>query len=117
VQIGPSELSFSSMDCVQEIYGQSSDYMKAPMYNFIARRGVFNMRDKAAHKQRRKLLSHAFSQSNVNDMEPLIGDQVRKLLAAIEKHSEEPLDVYHWFRMLALDVAGVLSRLFELLRH
>ncbi len=76
VRIGPNEVSFSDIDCIKEIYGHQTVFMKAPVYVTMSMEplGIFSMRDKYQHSQRRKLLSHTFSQSNLHESEPLISD-------------------------------------------
>jgi cytochrome P450 len=106
VQIGPHELSFCSIESIDAIYGAPGECNKAPIYDHLARTGVFNIRDPVAHKQRRRLLSHVFAQGNINDMEPNIREQIRKLMEVIDRHSSNAIDVRQWFRMLSMDVAG-----------
>ena len=65
------------------------------------------MRDKTAHGQRRKLLSHAFSQSNLHECEPLIDQQVQKLLRVVQDSTGKPIDMLNWFRLTAFDVVGI----------
>ncbi|EON67623.1 hypothetical protein W97_06766 [Coniosporium apollinis CBS 100218] len=108
VCIAPNELSFNTIDAVETIYASHhSEFRKAPWYANMTRGGVFNMRDPAEHRQRRKLLNHAFSQQSVNEMEPHIHKHVQKLVMAIEKRRKDgPVNARHWFRMFAFDVAG-----------
>ncbi|EEH35671.2 hypothetical protein PAAG_06718 [Paracoccidioides lutzii Pb01] len=72
----------------------------------MGRLGVFNTQDPVAHKERRRLLNHAFSQHHVNGMEPAFQNSVRKLVARIEQQKGKALDVKHWFKMYTLDNAG-----------
>ncbi|KAL3423886.1 cytochrome P450 [Phlyctema vagabunda] len=108
VRIGPNELSFSGINHVNDIYGQSSVFLKAPIYKSLARKGIFSMRKKEDHRARRKLLSHAFAHSTLLNLEPLIVSHVQKLSARISETIDQPLDVLYWFRMLALDIVGEL---------
>lgn len=110
VRIGPNELSFSDVESVKEIYGQQTTFQKAPIYEFMTLPplGVFSLIDKNAHSQRRRLLSHAFSQSNLLESEPLIRQHIHNLLKHISKRLEEPLDMLKCFRMIAFDIVGEL---------
>lgn len=108
VRIGPQEVSFSNAKVIKELYGQASTFMKAPIYDDFSLHpvGVFSMRNKNDHKERRKLLSHAFAQSNLLETEPLIVTVVKQFLKRVESKVGHPQDVLALFRMLALDVVG-----------
>ncbi|KAK5011323.1 hypothetical protein LTR28_003940, partial [Elasticomyces elasticus] len=110
VRIGPKEVSFSSARVIKELYGQASTFMKAPSYDDFSLHpvGIFSMRNKNDHKQRRKLLSPAFAQSNLLETEPLIVTVVKRFLKRVESKVGHPQDVLALFRMLALDVIGEL---------
>jgi cytochrome P450 len=108
VRIGPNEVSFSSPDAVKEIYSQQTDFMKSGFYDAIAKPvpGIFSMRNKAEHGQRRRLLSHAFSQSNLLNTEPLIRQQIQKLVTRVDGAGGATLDMLLLFRLLAFDIIG-----------
>ena len=119
VRIGPNEVSFTSPSVVKEIYGQGTPYMKAPWYEAMSVPpvGIFSLRDRKEHTARRRLLSHAFSQTALNDAEPTIGVLVLKLVDRVRKANGQPVDMLQLFRRLSLDVSGLLflGRSFEAL--
>ncbi|KAL6245307.1 hypothetical protein RBB50_008082 [Rhinocladiella similis] len=84
--------------------------MKAPIYDDFSKPyiGIFSMRNKAEHSQRRRLLSHAFSQSNLNNTEPLIKQKVEKLVTIIDGQAGKLQDMLLLFRLLAFDIIGEL---------
>jgi len=106
VQLGPHELSFSGIDTIKAIYEGQGECAKGPIYDTFGRTGLFSMQDPVAHKERRRLMAHVFAQGNINDMEPIIREQVQKLIAVIDRKSPEGIDVRQWFRMLSLDISG-----------
>ncbi|PGH35069.1 hypothetical protein GX50_02100 [[Emmonsia] crescens] len=106
VQIGPNELSFSSMESIDSIYGTGTRFRKAPMYMTMGRPGILHLSDPAAHRERRRLLNHAFSKQHINDMEPAFRNSVKKVVARIERQGGKALDVKQWFKMYTLDNAG-----------
>ena len=112
VRIGPTEVSFSNATSVGEIYSQQTSFMKAPLYeNFtIPPMGIFGMREKDAHSQRRRYLSHTFSQTSLLNTEPLIVQKVQKLRQKICKSLGNPLDMLSLFRLLSFDIVGMLLR-------
>ena len=83
--------------------------MKAASYEtfVVPPIGVFSMRDKAAHSQRRRLLSHAFSQSSLFDAEPIIKEIISKLVRRVQGKLGLPVDMLFWFRLTAFDVVGM----------
>ena len=106
VRVAPNELSFTSVESLKMIYGSYSDFPKGPLYEYVGRRGLFNMRDIDQHKERRKRLSHIFSPAHLTGLEPLIADKVRDLVAAVDRHLNGSMDMWHFFRMFSLDVSG-----------
>lgn len=64
------------------------------------------MLSKEEHRNRAKRIGHVFAPVSVQRIEPLLPPLLMKLLFALEKRIGEPVDVIHWFRMLALDVIG-----------
>jgi cytochrome P450 len=108
VLVGPNEVSLSDVSNVKDIYGLHTTFMKAPIYSHMTLTpdGVFSVRDKTAHSQRRRLLSHAFAQSNVLECEPLIMHHISKLIMAVDKRAGDPLDMLTWFRLVAFDIVG-----------
>jgi cytochrome P450 len=105
---------------VKELYGQQTSFLKAPVYETMSVKplGIFSLRDKSEHSQRRRLLSHAFSQSNLFDCEPLIAQQIQKLMNQVERSLGKPLNMLLMFRLTAFDIVGELcpGRLTNILR-
>lgn len=109
VRISPTEVSFSGIDVIKDIYGQSSTYLKAPIYDTftLAPPGVFIMRKKEQHRDRRRMLSSAFSQANLFEAEPIIVESFNKFMKNIfGPKVSNTIDVLSSFRMLALDTVG-----------
>ena len=111
VRIGPTEVAFSDATSVGQIYSQQTSFMKAPLYeNFtLPPMGIFGMREKNAHSQRRRYLSHTFSQDTLLNTEPLIIQKVQKLHQKICASLGDPLDMLALFRLLAFDIVGILT--------
>jgi cytochrome P450 len=115
VRVGPNEVSYSNVEVVKELYGQQTQFMKAAIYDaFVVQpAGIFSMRDKAAHGQRRRLLSHAFSQSSLLDTEPIIRSTVADLVSRILERLGQPTDMLLLFRLTAFDVVGKLASVYQ----
>ncbi|KAK6412652.1 hypothetical protein LTR95_017947 [Oleoguttula sp. CCFEE 5521] len=110
VRIGPQEVSFSSADAINSIYGQQSVFMKAPVYESMSLQplGIFSLREKKAHSQRRSLLSHAFSSANLQNTEPVIRERVDYLMQVLRESKGSSVDALERFRAFSLDVVGQL---------
>lgn len=106
VRIGPRELSFSSQQAVRDIYGARAKYPKADAYRAFGRKSMFTMRTKEEHRARARRIAHVFTPASVAQVEPIIHEQVVKMLQILEKRVGQPADMLHWFRMFALEVIG-----------
>jgi cytochrome P450 len=107
VQFGPNEVSFDSIDAVDIIYGAQSECIKSPWYDSVTRDGVFKLRHIAEHRDRRKKISRAFSPTSAYELEPNVASLVHTFMTTIENHRQDgPLEMRHWFRMLAFDLSG-----------
>ncbi|KIW95308.1 uncharacterized protein Z519_03892 [Cladophialophora bantiana CBS 173.52] len=110
VRVGPHEVSFSNQEIIKELYSYQTSFMKAPVYDDVSMRpvGIFSMRDNKERNQRRRLLSHAFSQSNLLDTEPLMKEHVNELFAFIKPKLGQSVDTLTTFRRLSFDIVGEL---------
>ncbi|PKK42155.1 hypothetical protein CI102_12562 [Trichoderma harzianum] len=90
VRIGPREVSFSSRQAMKDLYGSGNKFMKGP----------------TEHRSRQKRIAHVFAPASIAAVEPLVKEQVQKLLHVLSKRPNQPLDVMEWFRIFALDVVG-----------
>lgn len=110
IRIGPEEVSFASPSAIKEIYSQGTPYLKAPWYDYmtVPPAGVFSLRDRKDHADRRRLLSHAFSQSALNDAEPIMAELIAKMIYIVNKAAGEPLNMLLLCRRLSLDLVGQL---------
>jgi len=111
VRVGPHEVSFADQASVNEIYSQQTAFMKAPIYDSMSVKpfGIFSLRDKSLHSQRRSLLSYAFSQGNVTTCAPLVHAQISKLVGKVGAKEGKSVDVHLLFRLFSLDVVGMLT--------
>ncbi len=91
---------------MRDIYGVSSKLIKAPVYEAFGRQSSFTIRDKTAHRSRQKRVAHVFAPAAIAAVEPLVRDEVQKLLHVLSRRVGEPVDIMEWFRIFALDVVG-----------
>ena len=107
VRLAPNELSFSCREAIQPIYGTKSTCIKGPIYDYFGKRGMFQMKDAAEHRERQRRMAHIFSAGSLQQMEPLVQSVIDRTVSAIEKTSGQVCDALHFCRMMALDVAGM----------
>jgi cytochrome P450 len=106
VRIAPNQVSFASPQAVKDIYGATSKFTKAPIYDSLGFKSVFTTRNKDEYRGMKKRILPSFSQAAVDEMEPSVHRQIANLIKCFDKRVETPLDVLPWFRMLALGVVG-----------
>ena len=106
VRIAPNELSFSSKSAIKDLYGQNTKVTKAPIYGTFPP-GIFSMRGKEEHKQRRKSMSPVFSFAHLMTLESVIHEKIDDLLEVIEESEGRGLNMLELFRMLSLDIISL----------
>ncbi|CAD6575381.1 MAG: hypothetical protein CYPHOPRED_005688 [Cyphobasidiales sp. Tagirdzhanova-0007] len=123
VRISPRQLSIADPDALQVVYGHGTGTMKPVFYDaFVGLkkvRGLFNVRDRAQHTRKRKIVSSTFSQKNVLEFEPYIAEILRGFLKQWDKYCLEAkeastggwwtVDTLPWLNFLAFDVIGDLA--------
>jgi len=88
---------------VKEIYGQATKVIKVPIYEAFPP-GVFSMRKKEEHRERRKYMRYVFSFNHLLKIESVIQDKVRELVDVLEEAKGKSVNVLLYFRMLAFDI-------------
>lgn len=79
--------------------------------------GVFNVRDRAEHGRKRKIVAHAFSPGAVQDFEPHMTSSLQRWVGALDgiaSHPDSPdgfarLDMMPWCTFVAFDIIGDLA--------
>ncbi|KAI9682446.1 MAG: hypothetical protein M1829_000238 [Trizodia sp. TS-e1964] len=111
VRVAPNEVAFADAQAARTIYGQGTPFMKTRYYSvfrLIGLANLFDCTDRDFHKYRRKLLSHTFAKSTIDQEEPIFHKHIETLARWIEKKEGQEMNMLSWFRMLALDTAGSL---------
>jgi cytochrome P450 len=120
VRFGPNAVSFNSNTALKEIYGFRSNVRKAEFYNAFVHptANTHNTRDKDVHARKRRVLSHAFSESAMKEMQRYILGNVRVFCEQIglqdagageSKGWTAPRNMADWCNYLAMDILGDLS--------
>lgn len=118
VRFGPNSLCFNSNQALKEIYGFRSNVRKAEFYDAFVHpaANTHNTRDKDVHARKRRVLSHAFSESAMKEMQRYIlgnirtfTEQIGRQDAGIEaKGWSRPRNMADWCNYLAMDILGDL---------
>jgi cytochrome P450 len=127
VRTSPNSLSFSSPTALHQIYGSRAvNIRKTKFYNFIdSPSGASTTHteiDKEKHAARRRILSHAFSDTALKEAEVFVLDNVKKFVRLLGPDREEdkgepglvaarwgePRNMSDWCNWLAYDIMGNL---------
>ncbi|KAG5970480.1 hypothetical protein E4U55_001665 [Claviceps digitariae] len=125
VRFGPNSVSFNSSQALKDIYGFRSNVRKAEFYDAFVHpaANTHNTRDKEVHARKRRVLSHAFSDSAMKEMQRYILSNVRTFCEQIGLDSgsgsgtrlddakgwTRPRNMSDWCNYLAMDILGDLS--------
>jgi cytochrome P450 len=115
VRVAPNMLSFNSATALKSIYGHSSIarcIQKGQFYTaFPAVKGVHNTHNsisKTEHGFKRRVLSFAFSDAALKDMEGMILNAVDTMLEGVRKEGAKGVDMADRFSWLTFDIMGEL---------
>ncbi|KAE8350314.1 cytochrome P450 [Aspergillus coremiiformis] len=108
VRIGPREVSFNSLSAQRTIYGAGTVFQRDDFYRMFdayGRQIMFSFASSKHHRERKKLLSHAYSKTSV--LSPrnvvMIEEKARQFLDLIEKEAKkgnlETFAALHYFSM------------------
>ena len=111
VRFGPNSVSVNSATALKDIYGHGKNFRKSDFYKaFPAVPGVHNTHNsirKEEHGRKRRVLSQAFSEAALKNMEYLVLDNIRLFCDQMEKLPGAK-NCAHWFNYLTFDVMGEL---------
>ncbi|KXJ89961.1 isotrichodermin C-15 hydroxylase [Microdochium bolleyi] len=117
VRFGPNSVSFNSNVALKDIYGFKTNVRKSEFYDAFVHpaANTHNARDKALHARKRRVLSQAFSDSAVKQMERYIlnnirtfCDQIGQGTTADAKGWTAAKNMADWCNYLAMDILGDL---------
>ncbi|KAJ5090082.1 Cytochrome P450 [Penicillium argentinense] len=123
VRIGFNHVSIADERGLNVVYGHGNGFLKDQYYEaFVARTpGMFNVRDRAEHTRKRKIISHAFSPRAVAAFEPHMAANLQRWVKQLDRiatsglQSEKNNSQYArynampWFSYLAFDIIGDLA--------
>ncbi|KAI8062339.1 cytochrome P450 [Gilbertella persicaria] len=116
VRLGPDRVAIGDKDMIKQVL-VTEDLKKGPVYKVFSKNKdptLFSTRDHVWHKQRRRIVSPAFSIKYLNSMEPFMTSVTESLINKVDKeimeeHDQEgygAVDIWSLMQRLALDVIG-----------
>lgn len=113
MRISPNELSFSTPQSYEEIYGQGSKdkkkFLKTEFYDVSKIPRITSVRDPDAHARQRKAMSYGFSTKALRDQEVLIHEYVDmfiRQLANLGESGRKGVNVSEAYNWLTFDIIG-----------
>ncbi|RJE27123.1 Cytochrome p450 [Aspergillus sclerotialis] len=111
-----------------DIYGPGSKVRKSKVYDTLVHRtpNTLTLRDKKEHAQRRRLMSHGFSDASIRSFEPRVLQLVHRLCDILDGDMPindgqwgNPQDMAKWFDYLTFDIMSslVFSASYDTLRQ
>ncbi|KAI9255174.1 cytochrome P450 [Phascolomyces articulosus] len=116
VRLGPNAIGVSDKHVLRQILFKE-DIPKGPAYERLQRQGgatLFSTVDKPFHKQRRRVISPAFSVKYLNSLEPYMLGTTENFIQRIDRDIEKTkrddgygkVDIWILLQYLALDIIG-----------
>lgn len=110
VRIGPNEVSFNSLSALRTIYGAGSGFERTDFYRMFdayGRPNLFTFASGKAHRDRKKLISHIYSNQTVLGpiFSELVQNKVAGFLAMLEREPENAAEIFsslHYFSFDAI---------------
>ncbi|KAJ5662129.1 uncharacterized protein N7477_009745 [Penicillium maclennaniae] len=119
VRIGFNHVSIADERGLNIVYGHGNGFLKDHYYEaFIAKTpGMFNVRDRAEHTRKRKIIAHAFSPRSVAEFEPHMTANLERWVKQLDliaakappKKKYGEFNAMPWFSYIAFDIIGDLA--------
>ncbi|EUC47469.1 hypothetical protein COCMIDRAFT_24632 [Bipolaris oryzae ATCC 44560] len=107
VRTGPRELTIFDADAIQSILGTRSKTTKGPFFDVMERSLHLN-RDKAFHRQRRRVWDNAFKTS-LSTYAPEVEHFTEQLLAKLRSEEGQPIPLSEYTSHYSYDVMAALA--------
>ncbi|EPS29076.1 hypothetical protein PDE_04025 [Penicillium oxalicum 114-2] len=128
IRYAPDRLAFDTAKAVSDIYGYGGNVRKSQVYDTLVHRtaNTLTMRDKKQHAQRRRIMSHGFSDAAIRSFEPRVQELIQTLCdllivkdASADSEWSAPQDMAPWFDYLTFDIMSslIFSASYDTLRQ
>jgi hypothetical protein len=111
IRVGPSQISVIDQRASKLVY-TNQKFQKSNFTEFLAKifgKNLFTLIDRTEHSKRRRIVSHAFSQSNLDNMQPQIWqtgvlELLKKLDSKCETHElVNFIDEFHYLTVVSIN--------------
>ncbi|PMD59449.1 cytochrome P450 [Hyaloscypha bicolor E] len=114
VRLAPNELSYTTVDAWHDIYTRLPDRSQLKKDLSFAASGASKAGengpmlelDDEQHARLRRNMSHAFSNANLREQEPIIMKYTNQSIDLLKSQAGEPVDLSEIFNFLTFDIAG-----------
>ncbi|OJI95887.1 hypothetical protein ASPVEDRAFT_156755 [Aspergillus versicolor CBS 583.65] len=110
VRVGPNEVAFNSLSALRAIYGAGTVFQRSSFYRMFdayGRQNMFSVSSGRDHRDRKKLLNHAYSKSTV--LSPrnasMVQEKAAQFMDLIEKEADDTgrLEIFAALHYFSLD--------------
>ncbi|KAI7905069.1 cytochrome P450 [Cokeromyces recurvatus] len=115
IRVGPKAISIGDKDLIKSVLVHH-DLPKSPIYNILKKQGesMFNTTNKQFHKNRRRLVSPAFSIKYLSSLEPFMASVMNTFINKINQEIDEStneegyavIDIWCLLQHVAFDIIG-----------
>lgn len=119
VRVGFNHVSIATPEGLHVVYAHGNGFLKDHFYEAFVSGvpGVFNVRDRAEHTRKRKIIAHAFSPGAVHEFEPHMAANLSRWVTQLDKIASHPeerdgyarINMMPWCTFLAFDIIGDLA--------
>ncbi|KUI74337.1 Isotrichodermin C-15 hydroxylase [Cytospora mali] len=117
IRLAPNRLLFNTATAFRSIYQNDDRITKAFTYELLTRNrvySVFNTLDRDAHRSKRKIVGHAFSERSIRSFGPALLSQVDIYLKQLLESSQQPINMTQKMSHLAMDIIAQLALGYDL---
>lgn len=109
VRIGPREISFNSLSALKKIYGAGNGFQRTSFYSMFdayGRQNMFSVSSNKVHRERKKLLNHAYSKTTVLSprSSAMIEGKVGQMLRLVDSEAKDGvLEIFSSLHYFSID--------------
>ena len=119
VRWGPNSISINNVDALEPIYGAKANVQKSSWYGSFYSVSIFNVIDKDVHARKKRVMSYAFSDQAVREIQPHVlgvikdwcaglGDRLEPDSMSPKSEWSSPKDMRLWAAYNIFDSLGEL---------
>ncbi|KAL4891216.1 cytochrome P450 [Aspergillus ambiguus] len=109
VRVGPSHVSFATLEAIRDIYGHGTMALKDNFYGAFASThlNVSDAQEKNVHNIKRKRFAIAFAQKSIVKLEPVVGNHLQRLFRILDANAGQEVDMKQLMMYLMYNIISV----------